>query len=88
MYAANEVLNYNTKPQNKMLTLDLNEMPVNHETSNTVETCINHQLNAQFLYSLIKSVTLYSSACFEHRCAHRQEERKLYVYSIWYRHTL
>ena len=48
---------------------------------------IDHQLNAQFLYSLITSVTLYSSTCFEHRCAHPQEERKLYVYSIWYCHT-
>ena len=52
-----------------------------------VKTCISHQLNAQFLYSLITSVTLYSSTCFEHRCAHLQEERKLYAYSIWYRHT-
>ena len=40
-----------------------------------VWTCINHQLNAQFLYSfLITSVTLHSSTCFEHRCAHPQEE--------------
>ena len=38
-------------------------------------TFINHQLNAQFLYSLITSVTLYSSTCFEHRCAHLQEEK-------------
>ena len=45
-------------------------------------TCINHQLNAQFLYSLIISITLYSSTCFEHRCAHLQEEIKLCVYSI------
>ena len=51
--------------------------------------CVNHQLNAQFLYSfLITSVTLHSSTCFEHRCAHSQEERELYVYSICYRHTL
>ena len=38
-----------------------------------VETSISHQLNAQLLYSLITSVTLYSSTCFEHRCAHLQE---------------
>jgi hypothetical protein len=25
--------------------------------------------------------------CFEHRCAHLQED-KLYIYNIWYRHTL
>ena len=37
---------------------------------------------------LIIYITLYSSTCFEHRCAHLQEERKLHVYSIWYRHTL
>ena len=32
-----------------------------------LRTCISHQLNAQFLYSSITFVTLYSSTCFEHR---------------------
>ena len=39
------------------------------------QTCICHQLHAQFFYSLITSVTLYSSTCFEHRWAHPQEEK-------------
>ena len=38
------------------------------------ETCIDHQLNAQLFYSLIIYITLCSSTCFEHRCAHLQEE--------------
>ena len=38
-------------------------------------TCVNHQLNTQFFYSfLITSVSLHSTTCFEHRCAHPQEE--------------
>ena len=63
------------------------KMSVKAAEATTYKSCINHQLNAQFLYSLIAFVTLYSSTCFEHRCAHLQEERKLYAYSIWYRHT-
>ena len=39
-----------------------------------LQSSINHQLNAQFLYSLIIYITLYSPTCFEHRCAHLQEE--------------
>ena len=42
---------------------------------NENEICINHQLNAQFLYPLIVYITLYSTTCFEHRCAHLQETR-------------
>ena len=49
----------------------------NEKTNTLVTTCINHQLNAQFLYSLIIYITLCSSTCFEHRCAHLQEERKI-----------
>ena len=61
---------------------------VNYCSKQDMTACINHQINAQFLYSLITPVTLYSSTCFEHRCGHLQEERTMYAYSIWYRHTL
>ena len=43
------------------------------------------QLNAQKSY--FKISLLYSSTCFEQRCAHHQEV-KIVLYSIWYRHTL
>ena len=45
------------------------------------KSCINHQLNAQFLYSLIIYITLCSSTCFEHRCAHLQEENCIHTVS-------
>jgi hypothetical protein len=52
----------------------------------TVFTWIDHQLNAQF-YLFYNNITSWSSTRFEHRCAHLQEDN-LYIYSIWYRHTL
>ena len=43
-----------------------------------------YQLNAQnFLIDII----LHSSTCFEQQYAHPQEI-KLYIYSIWYRHSM
>jgi len=35
------------------------------------QTLVNDQLDAQFLYSIIR--LLQSSTCFEQRCAHHQE---------------
>jgi len=45
---------------------------------------ISYQLNAQNFFI---HITLHSSKCFEQYYAHPQEV-KLYVYSIWYRHSL
>jgi hypothetical protein len=51
-----------------------------------VQTCFNYQLNAQFIYSIIICITLWSLTCFEQCHAHLQEV-KLCCYSIWYRHS-
>jgi len=48
-------------------------------------TLVNDQLDAQFFYFIIR--LLQSSTCFEQCHAHHQEV-KLYLYSIWYCHTL
>jgi hypothetical protein len=45
-----------------------------------VLTWIYHQLNAQF-YLFYNNITSWSSTCFEHRCAHLQEDICIFTVS-------
>jgi hypothetical protein len=54
-------------------------------TSGVFITLANHQLDAQCFYFII--FLLQSSTCFEQRRAHHQEI-KLFLYIIWYGHSV
>jgi hypothetical protein len=45
-----------------------------------VQTWLYHQLSAQF-YLFNNNITSWSSTCFEHRCAHLQEDNLQYLVS-------